>query len=153
LIRTWTYLDKRFGFSNLGADLGVQDHALLHEPSKVAVNRQTLFLGGYISDTLSDLHSVSAIGFVSALSRIYGHWDPTPHRHAQSRGVSEISVIGDGGYRLEITANSECAGQNGRPYRERFGCVVANCLPASQYAPVSTFDHRHMSVFGSICLC
>ena len=49
---------------------------------------------GFIFGTLSDIHTLPAIGLVSALSRIYDHWDPTLYRHAQSRVISNISVFG-----------------------------------------------------------
>jgi hypothetical protein len=51
---------------------------------------------GFIFGTLSDIHTLPAIGLVSALSRIYDHCDPTLYRHAQSRVISNISVFDNG---------------------------------------------------------
>ena len=70
---------------------------------------------------------------------------------ARSRADSEIIVIGNGssGYVVEVAAMPGCGDQDGRLYRERFGCVVATCLVPSLCAPISTFRPAHVSSFAN----
>ena len=111
---------------------------------------------GFIFGTLSDIHTLPAIGLVSALSRIYGRWDPTPYRHAQSSAISRFSVFDNGSSRIG-TRRRDNSGMSspglktlsrGLSLRRRYPSArVAIC--AVQHLP--TGDMRAFLLIRSIC--